>query len=131
MQRVSSCSCVCNQASTANLSAAARAETPLGIPSRVLDDPYHGTRPRVTFARDGSFRLLVLSDLHLGERDRAVEKDARTVSLMRQVLHDETPDYVHVCAVLSSGLCLRAPQRDQRRPAHWRWQAARSGASER
>ncbi|KZV84961.1 Metallo-dependent phosphatase [Exidia glandulosa HHB12029] len=66
-------------------------------------DPYASPRPRVTFSTDGSFKLLVFSDLHFGERDRGDEKDAQSVQLMTRILAEEQPDYVVINGDLLTG----------------------------
>lgn len=72
-------------------------ETTLDSSQRHFDlNPYPG-KPKVTFAPDGSFKLLVFSDLHFGENAWDAwgpEQDVNSTRLMRRVLADEQPDYV-------------------------------------
>ena len=59
-------------------------------------DPYP-TKPRVTFNKDGTFKITVFSDLHFGENpwdDWGPQQDVNSTQLMRTVLADERPDYV-------------------------------------
>jgi len=58
-------------------------------------DPYP-TKPRLTFNPDGSFKVMVFSDLHYGENPWDVwgpEQDKNSTILMKKVLQ-EKPDYV-------------------------------------
>ncbi|EJD43470.1 Metallo-dependent phosphatase [Auricularia subglabra TFB-10046 SS5] len=71
----------------------------------LLLNPYPG-KPKVTFARDGSFKLLVFSDLHFGENPWdwwGPEQDANSTRLMRRVLADEKPDYSVINGDLITG----------------------------
>ncbi|KIM42443.1 hypothetical protein M413DRAFT_444859 [Hebeloma cylindrosporum] len=68
-------------------------------------DPYPG-KPRLTFKRDGTFKLTVFSDLHFGENpwdDWGPEQDVNSISLMDTVLGDEKPDYVVLNGDLITG----------------------------
>ena len=59
-------------------------------------DPYPG-KPKVTFNEDGTFKITVFSDLHFGENpwdSWGPQQDVNSLSLMRTVLADESPDYV-------------------------------------
>lgn len=70
----------------------------LGAPVAFNVNPHPG-KPKVTFSRDGSFRLVVFSDLHFGENPWdwwGPEHDAASVNLIRKVLADERPDYAYV-----------------------------------
>lgn len=62
----------------------------------IILDP-HPCKPRITFREDGTFKLLVLSDLHFGENpwdDWGPRQDEDSLKLLRKVLVDEHPDYV-------------------------------------
>ncbi|KIM42442.1 hypothetical protein M413DRAFT_444857 [Hebeloma cylindrosporum] len=68
-------------------------------------DPYPG-KPRLTFKRDGTFKLTVFSDLHFGENPWdwwGPEHDASSVALMGTVLADEKSDYVVLNGDLITG----------------------------
>ncbi|KIJ99308.1 hypothetical protein K443DRAFT_624447 [Laccaria amethystina LaAM-08-1] len=59
-------------------------------------DPYPH-KPRLTFKWDGTFKLVVFSDLHFGEKPEGVwgpEQDKNSIILMKTVLASEKPDYV-------------------------------------
>ncbi|KZV79965.1 Metallo-dependent phosphatase [Exidia glandulosa HHB12029] len=93
----------------AAVGAVALAAPPQNLLSRARSkselDPYPG-KPKVTFARDGSFKLLVFSDLHFGENPWdwwGPEQDANSTRLMRRVLADERPDYVVINGDLITG----------------------------
>ncbi|KAH7105234.1 Metallo-dependent phosphatase [Auriculariales sp. MPI-PUGE-AT-0066] len=79
-----------------------------GTPQRPLLDvlnPYPG-KPKLTFRADGSFKLMVMSDLHMGENqdtDWGPEQDVNTTRVMRRVLKDEKPDYVAISGDLITG----------------------------
>lgn len=73
------------------------AETALDARLKDLN-PYPG-KPRLTFKRDGTFKITVFSDLHFGENpwdDWGPEQDFNSTRLMKKVLKDENPDYVWV-----------------------------------
>ncbi|KII84564.1 hypothetical protein PLICRDRAFT_57545 [Plicaturopsis crispa FD-325 SS-3] len=64
--------------------------------NRVDLNPYPH-KPRVTFRRDGTFKLTIFSDLHFGENPWdwwGPEHDASSTQLMKTILADEKPDYV-------------------------------------
>ncbi|THH04195.1 hypothetical protein EW145_g5704 [Phellinidium pouzarii] len=68
-------------------------------------DPYAG-KPRVTFRKDGTFKITVFSDLHFGENPWDAwgpEQDVNSTRLMRTVLRDEQPDYVVINGDLITG----------------------------
>jgi len=59
-------------------------------------------KPRLTFKRDGTFKLTVFSDLHFGENPECVwgpEQDKNSTILMKTVLASEKPDYVCVLSI--------------------------------
>ncbi|KAF9041456.1 Metallo-dependent phosphatase-like protein [Panaeolus papilionaceus] len=68
-------------------------------------NPYP-TKPRLTFKRDGSFKITVFSDLHFGENPWDVwgpQQDKNSLALMRKVLADEKPDYAVINGDLITG----------------------------
>ena len=59
-------------------------------------NPYPN-KPRLTFRKDGTFKITVFSDLHFGENpwdDWGPVQDINSLNLMNTVLPDEKPDYV-------------------------------------
>jgi len=73
-------------------------------------NPYPN-KPKVTFKPDGTFKLTVFSDLHLGENpweDWGPAHDKNTTALLRQILADEKPDYA--CVHLTSSLTSQLPR---------------------
>lgn len=59
-------------------------------------DPYPG-KARLTFNKDGTFKITVFSDLHFGENpwdSWGPQQDVNSTILMNKVLADEKPDYV-------------------------------------
>jgi hypothetical protein len=59
-------------------------------------NPYPN-KPRLSFKKDGTFKLTVFSDLHYGENPWDVwgpQQDVNSTRLMKKVLTDEKPDYV-------------------------------------
>jgi hypothetical protein len=59
-------------------------------------DPYPG-KARLTFNKDGTFKVTVFSDLHFGENpwdSWGPQQDVNSTILMNTVLADEKPDYV-------------------------------------
>ncbi|KAI0367223.1 Metallo-dependent phosphatase [Pilatotrama ljubarskyi] len=68
-------------------------------------DPY-AHKPRLTFRRDGTFKITVFSDLHYGENpwdDWGPQQDVNSTRLMNTVLEDEKPDYVVLNGDLITG----------------------------
>ncbi|KAI0353413.1 Metallo-dependent phosphatase [Trametes cingulata] len=68
-------------------------------------NPYP-TKPRLTFRRDGTFKITVFSDLHYGENpwdDWGPQQDVNSTRLMNTVLEDEKPDYVVLNGDLITG----------------------------
>ncbi|KIM42428.1 hypothetical protein M413DRAFT_18672 [Hebeloma cylindrosporum] len=66
-------------------------------------NPYPG-KPRLTFKRDGTFKLTVFSDLHFGENpwdEWGPKQDVNSLALMDTVLADEKPDHVYVLGLCS------------------------------
>ena len=54
-------------------------------------------KPKLTFRKDGTFKITVFSDLHYGENpwdDWGPEQDVNSTRLMNTVLTSEKPDYV-------------------------------------
>ena len=61
-------------------------------------NPY-ANKPRLTFRRDGTFKITVFSDLHFGENpwdSWGPQQDVNSIQLMNTVLTSEKPDYVSV-----------------------------------
>lgn len=55
------------------------------------------SRPKLVFKQDGSFKIMVLSDIHMGEdawTKWGPEQDRKSVILLKQVLREENMDYV-------------------------------------
>ncbi|KAI0711211.1 Metallo-dependent phosphatase [Earliella scabrosa] len=80
-----------------------------GLSSRTLDGltlvPYP-LKPRLTFRNDGTFKITVFSDLHMGENPWdwwGPEHDASSVKLMNTVLASEKPDYAVINGDLVTG----------------------------
>ncbi|KAF9475416.1 Metallo-dependent phosphatase [Pholiota conissans] len=68
-------------------------------------DPYP-TKPRLTFKKDGTFKITVFSDLHFGENpwdSWGPQQDINSTILMNAVLPDEKPDYVVINGDLITG----------------------------
>ena len=54
-------------------------------------------KPKLTFRKDGTFKITVFSDLHFGENAWDAwgpQQDVNSLQLMRTVLADESPDFV-------------------------------------
>lgn len=67
-------------------------------------DPYP-LKPKITFKRDGTFKLTVFSDIHFGENpwdDWGPEQDRKSLLLMRKVLTEEKPDFAYALSVFRS-----------------------------
>ncbi|PVF97989.1 Metallo-dependent phosphatase [Serendipita vermifera] len=63
-------------------------------------------RSKITFKDDGSFKVMVLSDLHFGENpwdEWGPEQDRKSLILLRRVLKEEKPDYVVINGDLVTG----------------------------
>ena len=61
-------------------------------------------RPRLTFNRDGTFKITVFSDLHFGENPWDAWgpiQDFNSLKLLRRILPDEKPDYSYAILALS------------------------------
>lgn len=61
-------------------------------------NPY-ADKPRLTFRKDGTFKVTVFSDLHYGENPWDAwgpQQDVNSTQLMNTVLTSEKPDYVFV-----------------------------------
>ncbi|RPD65266.1 Metallo-dependent phosphatase [Lentinus tigrinus ALCF2SS1-7] len=68
-------------------------------------NPY-ANKPRLTFRKDGTFKITVFSDLHYGENpwdDWGPEQDVNSTRLMNTVLTSEKPDYVVLNGDLITG----------------------------
>lgn len=52
-------------------------------------------KPRITFKKDGTFKLTVFSDLHFGEDPDTFgpKQDRKSTTLVMRVLEDEKPDF--------------------------------------
>ena len=67
-------------------------------------NPY-ANKPRLTFTKDGTFKITVFSDLHFGENPWDAwgpQQDVNSIQLMNTVLTSEKPDYVSVSAFRQS-----------------------------
>lgn len=63
-------------------------------------NPYPG-KQRLTFRADGTFKMIIFSDLHFGENPWDTwgpQQDFNSTRLMRAVLSSDKPDYVYVMA---------------------------------
>ncbi|KDR72673.1 hypothetical protein GALMADRAFT_142967 [Galerina marginata CBS 339.88] len=68
-------------------------------------NPYPG-KPRLTFKKDGTFKVTVFSDLHFGENpwdSWGPQQDVDSLALMNTVLADEKPDFVVINGDLITG----------------------------
>ncbi|KAI1798381.1 Metallo-dependent phosphatase [Ganoderma leucocontextum] len=68
-------------------------------------NPY-ADKPRLTFRKDGTFKIAVFSDLHYGENpwdDWGPQQDFNSTRLMNAVLTSEKPDYVVLNGDLITG----------------------------
>ena len=77
----------------------------LSITRRQLLGPNpYPTKPRITFAQDGTFKLTVFSDLHFGENEEGPwgpVQDSSSIRVMKRVLKDEVPNYACVATKFS------------------------------
>ncbi|KAH0831191.1 Metallo-dependent phosphatase-like protein [Lanmaoa asiatica] len=84
-------------------------QVPLRVPSSLGSleplDPYPD-KPRISFNKDGSFKLTIFSDVHFGENPWdwwGPGQDIKTNALMETLLNIEMPDYVVINGDLITG----------------------------
>jgi metallophosphoesterase superfamily enzyme len=68
-------------------------------------DPYPD-KPRITYRKDKTFKLVVFSDLHYGEAEDlswGPQQDVNSARVMRLTLEAEKPDFVVINGDLITG----------------------------
>ncbi|KAI0711535.1 Metallo-dependent phosphatase [Earliella scabrosa] len=73
---------------------------------RAIDLNPYPYKPRLTFRKDGTFKVTVFADIHFGENpwdDWGPQQDVNSLNLMNTVLSSESPDYVVLNGDLITG----------------------------